>query len=65
MNVVVISVLIAGGGLVLSVVGAFFIAGYRRGVTDHAIQTIKADIAEIKGLFHLTLNEPGNTKRRR
>jgi hypothetical protein len=65
MNTVLLSALIAGGGLVISIVGAFFIAGYRRGVTDTAIENIRADIAEIKGLFQLTLTELNSRSRRR
>jgi hypothetical protein len=65
MSSVAVSLLIAGGGLIISITGAFFIAGYRRGVTDKAIETIEENVAEIKGLFELTLKQLTAKQRRR
>lgn len=67
------SALISGAGLVLSLVGSAFVAGFRWGsvkirldVMEAAMSTmatkdqlagVKEDMAEIKGMFRMTLRD--------
>jgi hypothetical protein len=68
-----ISAIIAGSGFVLSVIGSAFIAGLRWGTvrtrlemlesnqdrlaTKDQLAGVKEDVAEIKGMFRMTLRD--------
>ena len=70
------AVVISGGGLLLSLVGSAFIAGLRWGsvkvrlellesgfaamATKDQLAGVKEDVAEIKGMFRMTLRDAGD-----
>lgn len=74
MNPAVLSVIISGTGVVVSVLGAGLVVSFRAGARDERLSRIekdmqnaatkeqlsavKEDIAEIKGMFRMTLKEP-------
>lgn len=73
MNLTEVNILITGLGLLLSWAGSAFIAGYRWGTvktrldilerqyqnvaTKEQLAGVKEDVAEIKGMFRMTLRD--------
>jgi hypothetical protein len=72
-NAVIASTIIAGSGLILSIISAVFIAGFRWGSTQQQIRDlqhsanltatkedlagVKESLAEIRGMFRLELKD--------
>ena len=58
MSTQILTILISLTGVVLSLLGSAFIAGIRVGKLESKIDGAVKDIAEIRGMFTLTLRKP-------
>lgn len=61
----VVAGLIALGGVVvsttLSTLLLIFSSGVQRGVSNTRLERLEKDVAEIKGMFRMTLRDPGTS----
>jgi hypothetical protein len=58
MNPAALSAIISGVGFIMSVGTSALIVGVKWGRLETEVRNLQLDLAEIKGMFRLTLKEP-------